>query len=119
LSAEQKSNFSNGLNLYELTFENKGGMIMPIIIGITYVDSSKEILKFPAEIWRKNADKVYKVLIRKKLIASIELDPNRELADINKDNNYFPPKVELSKFEQFLEKNPNNDPKLKRKKDKK
>ncbi len=119
LSAEQKSNFSNGLNLYELTFENKGGMIMPIIIGITYVDSSKEILKFPAEIWRKNADKVYKVLIRNKLIASIELDPNRELADINKDNNYFPPKVELSKFEQFLEKNPNNDPKLKRKKDKK
>ncbi len=39
--------------------------------------------------------------ISDKLLASIELDPNREVADANRDNNYFPPKFEPSRFQLY------------------
>lgn len=51
-------------NLYELTFSNKGGMLMPIIVEWTFVDGSKEVDRIPVTIWRLNEDKVSKVFIK-------------------------------------------------------
>jgi hypothetical protein len=73
--------------MYELTFSNKGGLVMPIIIEWTYKDGSKEIEKIPAQVWRGNETKVVKTFIKDKEVASIKLDPNRETADINESNN--------------------------------
>jgi hypothetical protein len=74
-------------NFYELSFSNKGGLVMPIIIEWTYKDGSKEIDRIPAQVWRHNEGKVTKFFVKDKEVASIKLDPLRETADIDESNN--------------------------------
>jgi hypothetical protein len=77
-------------NFYELHFTNKGGLVMPLIIEWTFKDGSKEINRIPAQIWRKNENQVTKVFIKDKEVTSIRLDPMRETADIDENNNVWP-----------------------------
>ncbi|MFZ9241115.1 MAG: M1 family peptidase, partial [Chitinophagaceae bacterium] len=88
-------------NLYELTFSNKGGMLMPIIVEWTFVDGSKEVDRIPVTIWRLNEDKVSKVFIKNKEVKSIQLDPMKETADIDEANGKWPVKEMPSKFQLF------------------
>ena len=88
-------------NMYELTFSNKGGLVMPIIIEWTFKDGSKEVDRIPVNVWRKNENKVVKTFMKDKEVASILLDPLRETADINTDNNSWPSVATPSKFQLF------------------
>jgi hypothetical protein len=88
-------------NFYELSFSNKGGMIMPIIIEWTFKDGSKEIDRVPVRVWQHNEYSVTKVFIKDKEVASIRLDPMRETADIDESNGLWPVKELPSKFQLF------------------
>lgn len=88
-------------NMYELTFSNKGGLVMPIIIEWTFKDGTKEIDRIPVQVWRKNENKVVKTFLKNKEVISIKLDPMRETADINTDNNAWPAIATPSKFQLF------------------
>ncbi|MBL0232267.1 MAG: M1 family metallopeptidase [Chitinophagaceae bacterium] len=100
LSDEEKQKYANK-NMYELTFSNKGGLVMPIIIEWTYKDGTKEIDRIPVQVWRQNENKVVKTFIKDKEVASIKLDPLRETADINEANNSWNTIPEPSKFSVF------------------
>ena len=89
LTAEDKDKYT-GTYLYEITFTNKGGLVMPIIVEFTFEDGTKEVEKIPAQIWRKNENKVTKVFMVKQKVSGIVLDPMRETADINEKNNVWP-----------------------------
>ena len=88
-------------NFYYLTFSNHGGLVMPIIVELTYEDGETEIMRFPAEIWRRSPKEVTKLVVTDKLVTSVELDPLRETADSDRDNNYFPPRILPSRLEVF------------------
>jgi hypothetical protein len=88
-------------HFYELTFSNKGGMIMPIIVEFTFKDGSKEVDRIPVTIWRLNEQKVSKLFIKDKEVVAIKLDPMRETADINEANGMWPIKEMPSKFQLF------------------
>ncbi|MFN4286091.1 MAG: M1 family metallopeptidase [Lacibacter sp.] len=90
-------------HFYELTFSNKGGMVMPIIIEWTYKDGTKEVDRVPVTIWRLNEYKVTKVFVKDKEVASIRLDPMRETADIDESNNMWPVKEMPSRFTLFMQ----------------
>ena len=87
LTNEQKTKIAGNKNMYELTFSNKGGLVMPIIIEWTFKDGSKEVDKIDAQVWRKNENKVVKTFMKDKEVASIKLDPMRETADVDEKNN--------------------------------
>src|SRR6185369_15242356 len=89
LDTEGKSKYENK-NVYELTFSNKGGLVMPIIVEWTYKDGTKEVDRIPAQVWRLNEKKVVKTFVKDKEVASIKLDPMRETADIDESNNSWP-----------------------------
>ena len=91
-------------NFYIVDFKNKGGLVMPIILDITYADGEIEHVRIPAEIWRKDTNKVSKLFIRDKEITSIALDPNWETADVNINNNYWPARPIKSRFELYKRK---------------
>ena len=97
----EKTALAGNKNIYELTFSNKGGLVMPIIIEWTYKDGSKEVERIPVQIWRKNENKVVKAFLKDKEVASIKLDPMRETADINESNNVWPAVETASKFQLF------------------
>ena len=86
---------------YQLSFTNKGGLVMPLIIEFTYKDGSKEIERIAAEIWRKDEARVTKVFVKSKEVASILLDPYRETADINTQNNSWPTMEMPTNFQLF------------------
>lgn len=88
-------------HFYELTFTNKGGMVMPIIVEWTFKDGSKEVDRIPVTIWRLNEEKVTKLFAKDKEVASIRLDPMRETADINESNGMWPIRDMPSKFQLF------------------
>jgi hypothetical protein len=91
-------------NLYEVSFLNKGGLVMPIILEFTFEDGTKETQRLPAQIWRKNENKVTKVFLTSKKAVSIQLDPMRETADIDESNNKWPNVAAPSKFALFKSK---------------
>lgn len=74
-------------HFYEVQISNKGGLVMPIILEWTFKDGSKEIDRIPAQIWRLNEQRVTKVFVKDKEVASVVLDPMRETADIDESNN--------------------------------
>ena len=89
LSEQEKAKYAS-THLYEITFTNKGGLVMPIIVAFTYEDGTTETENIPAQIWRKNENKETKVFISDKKAVSIKLDPMRETADVDEKNNVWP-----------------------------
>ena len=77
---------------------------MPIIIEWTYKDGTKEIERIPAQVWRLNEKSVVKTFIKSKEVASIQLDPLRETADIDVSNNSWNKAPEPSRFTIFKQK---------------
>ena len=100
ISEEEKAKYKD-VHLYEISFSNKGGLVMPLIVQFTFDDGTTEIERIPAQIWRKNENKVTKVFITHKRATSILLDPFKETADINTDNNSWPKVDEPTKFQLF------------------
>ncbi|NQZ79636.1 MAG: M1 family metallopeptidase [Colwellia sp.] len=100
----EKDLLVNDDNFYIIDFHNKGGLVMPILLDITYADNSKEHLRIPAEIWRKNSKTVSKLLVRDKEITAIAIDPNWETADVDVNNNYWPARPIKSRFELYKRK---------------
>ncbi|MCF6213095.1 MAG: M1 family metallopeptidase [Flavobacteriaceae bacterium] len=102
-TAERKA-LKNSKYFYKVTFDKPGGLVMPIVIRITYDDGSIENKYYPAQIWRFNDKEVTKMLASDKAIKSIVLDPDLLTADVNLKNNSWPKKVEESKFDKFKKK---------------
>jgi hypothetical protein len=100
LTPEEKAKYANK-NMYELTFSNKGGLVMPIIVEWTYKDGTKEVDRIPAQIWRANENKVVRTFVKDKEVASVKLDPFKETADINDSNNSWNTMPEPSRFAVF------------------
>jgi hypothetical protein len=90
-----------GYNYYNINFVNKGGLVMPIILNFTFKDGSSEEVRIPAEIWKTNDKNVSKVFFFKKELASVEMDPFLETADVNLFDNNWPRKNQLSKFQLY------------------
>jgi hypothetical protein len=86
---------------YEISFTNKGGLPMPLIVKFSFEDGTSEIQRIPAEIWRKDDLTVTKVFRVKKAAVSIILDPYQECADVDMDNNAWPVQSAPSRFKLF------------------
>jgi len=103
MSDDEKKLMMSGDNFYEVTFERKGGLIMPVIVQLQYADGTKEDFRYPAEVWKKLPEnKITKVFRSPKEVTKFILDPYLETADINTEDNQYPRvKEEPSRFEVF------------------
>lgn len=108
LSEEDRKILENKNNFYVMKFKNIGGVPMPVILNITYKDGAKQEMRIPAEIWRRNAKTVTKLLITPKELESVEVDPRLETADADRSNNYWPPRPAKTRFQIFKEQRQKN-----------
>ena len=99
LSPEERGTLNSPKYFYEVEFNKPGGMIMPILVEITYEDGTVDNYKYPAQIWRKNNDTAKKVYATEKAIKKIQIDPKLETADIDVTNNTWPKEEVKSKFD--------------------
>ncbi|MEO1573341.1 MAG: M1 family aminopeptidase [Pseudomonadota bacterium] len=86
---------------YVMEFSNLGGLVMPILLQVTYDDGSSERLDLPAEIWRRHSAGVKKLLVTDREVTEVVIDPNWETADTDINNNHFPRKIIPSRIEIF------------------
>ena len=89
--------------IYSVEFDKPGGLVMPIIVELTYKDGTKERQTFPAQIWMKDDNSVKRVFSSSQEIINITVDPDLETADVDTSNNSWP-KKESDKFDQFKNK---------------
>jgi hypothetical protein len=99
LTAEEKGALKSPKYFYEVEFNKPGGMIMPILVEITYEDDTVDNFKYPAQIWRKSNDSAKKVYATEKAIKKIQIDPKLETADIDVTNNTWPKEKLKTKFD--------------------
>lgn len=95
-------------NYYVLSFSNIGGLVMPIILDLRFTDGTSERMMIPAEIWRRNARNVSKLLVfpKGKELAEVVLDPDWETADADINNNHYPRRIIDSRVEAFKSSEP-------------
>ena len=86
-SADSLGMGARGRFYNRVSLENKGGLVMPVVMEFTYTDGSKERMKLPVSIWRNNEKKFEYGRFSPKEVQSVELDPDNALADINTANN--------------------------------
>ncbi|MEM8798522.1 MAG: M1 family metallopeptidase [Pseudomonadota bacterium] len=97
-----------GEHVYFLQFSNKGGLVMPVILDVTFKDGSKKEYRWPAEIWRYTPHTATKMVITEKEIAKIVVDPRLETADVDLENNTWPAEPVESRLELFKRKKSRN-----------
>ena len=88
-------------NYYVLEFSNLGGLVMPILLELTYADGETERRDIPAEIWRRRSEHVKKLIVTDRELVQVVVDPNWETADVDVDNNHFPRRIVPSRIEAF------------------
>ncbi|MEL4456453.1 M1 family metallopeptidase [Lutimonas vermicola] len=69
-----------------ITIENKGKMIMPVIVKVIEANGKSATIKLPVEIWQRGGKWVYKYASSTK-VDQVILDPENVLPDVNRENN--------------------------------
>ncbi len=83
----------DGQYIYFVDFENQGGLISPLPLKLYFADGKTEELVVPAEIWRRNSERVTKLIVRDDRIESIVLDEAHQTADADYSDNAYPQKM--------------------------
>lgn len=91
----------SGTNIYLMTFRNDGGVVMPIILDLSFSDGTTEHVRIPAQIWRRNANEVTWQYATDRELVRLEIDPLHEIADADRSDNVFPPEIRRSRIELY------------------
>lgn len=108
LSADEKALLGAPQKFYNVKLDNLGGLVMPVILKFNFDNNSSETVRIPAEVWRRSPKSVGWTYVTDKKVLSVELDPLHETADANRNNNYFPQKIEPTRIQLFKDKEPKN-----------
>ena len=68
---------------------NRGSMVMPAELAITFEDGTATTVKLPVEMWNLGDHFAYRVTGTKP-VRSVEIDPRHALPDIDRTNNRWP-----------------------------
>ena len=101
LTEDEKKMINSDKYYYQITVENVGGLIMPLIFEFEFADGTTRRFKIPAEIWKMSEPTVTKVFALDREATSIALDPQLETADVELNNNFWPARIIPTKFELF------------------
>ena len=101
LTEKEKALVNGNYYFYVVDLKNIGGLVMPLIFKVEYMDGTSEEIRIPAEIWRYNNFEVSKLIVTKKEAKAIVLDPHLETADADLSNNFFPRRAVPTRFQIF------------------
>ncbi|AKS41307.1 M1 family metallopeptidase [Wenzhouxiangella marina] len=101
-------------NYYVLDFSNLGGLVMPIILELSYADGESEMLRIPAEIWRRSPEQVSKLIVTDRELVQVVVDPRWETADVDIENNHYPRRIIPSRIESYKQRRSDADDPVRR-----
>ena len=98
-SKEEQAKLKSPKYFYQVTFEEPGELVMPILVELTFEDGTTENHHFPAQIWRMNNKTANRTFATSKAVTKIVVDPKQETADVDVSNNTWPKQEVKSKFD--------------------
>ena len=110
LTEEELELLNSGMQFYELKFTNIGGIPMPLILRFTFADGTEEVIRIPAEVWRRSEHEITKVFMFEKQVENIRLDPYLETADTDLNNNSWPEEHQPTRYQLFRQKQTMENP---------
>ncbi|MEM6989535.1 MAG: M1 family aminopeptidase [Myxococcota bacterium] len=110
LTPEERALLGTKALFFVVELENIGGLVMPVILELEYESGKRQEVRIPAQVWRKNAERIGKLLVVDEPIVAITLDPHLETADTDLSNNSWPPKVQKSRFQIYKDSKPTPNP---------
>ena len=110
LTEEELKLLNSGMQFYELKFSNIGGIPMPLILRFTFSDGSEEVIRIPAEVWRRSEHEVTKVFMFEKKVDNVRMDPFLETADTDLNNNSWPEERQPTRYQLFRQKQTMENP---------
>jgi hypothetical protein len=81
---------NRGKNYARITLENKGGLVLPLQLELTFDDGTTQKVKLPADVWRRNELKYQYGLFTDKTVTKVVVDPDEVFADVDRSNNTWP-----------------------------
>ena len=73
----------------EVYLSNRGQMVMPVELALTYDDGSTDTVRLPVEMWNQGPWFTYRAPSAKRIVA-LTIDPHGALPDIDRTNNGWP-----------------------------
>src|SRR5690242_19425552 len=86
-AVDSVSTTENGVSVIHL--ENRGTMVMPAELGITFADGTTSTVRLPIEMWNLGSRFDYRVP-EGKPVRRVVVDPREALPDIDRTNNTWP-----------------------------
>ncbi|HXI19920.1 MAG TPA: M1 family aminopeptidase, partial [Gemmatimonadales bacterium] len=78
---------ARGRNYYRIRVDNKGGLVMPIQMDISFDDGTTQRVNIPVDAWRFNELSHTYGFFTDKVVTRVVLDPDEAFADVDRDNN--------------------------------
>jgi hypothetical protein len=116
LTPEQRKLLKTKQDFQVVSFENKGGVIMPILVELHFEEGKPQKINLPAEMWKKNSRNVKRLFVTKRPIVKVVLDSGQQTADTDLTNNVWPPEIEKNRFEPGPKKESSNPMRVNREK---
>jgi hypothetical protein len=98
LESDELTAVKTPLHFTVVRFRNLGGVVSFLPIELTFDDGTTQFVRLPAELWARNAESASKLFVTEKPVVKVELDPKRETADADRQNNCFPQAIRDERF---------------------
>jgi len=76
-----------GRNYTRIAVDNKGGLVLPLVIELTFEDGTRQRVKLPADVWRANELKFTYGFFTDKNVTQVVIDPDEAFTDVARENN--------------------------------
>ena len=81
---------SGGQTHLTVTYGNHARGVFPLLVRVTFADSTKQDFTYPADVWRANSTRYTVSYTFPKPVARIVVDPDHHLVDTDRKNNVWP-----------------------------
>lgn len=98
LTAEDAATLATADRFYRFTFRNVGGVIMPVLLRLEFSDGTIESVHIPAEVWRRDRQRITWQYLSNKSLVRAAIDPRWETADADRRNNVYARDIETRTF---------------------
>jgi hypothetical protein len=78
---------SRGKRYVRVALENRGGLVLPVEMQLTFADGSTRRVKLPVDVWRANERRFEYGFFADQDVVGVVLDPDEGFADVNRGNN--------------------------------
>jgi hypothetical protein len=79
---------SNGAGGAVIHLDNRGTMVMPAELAITFDDGSRSVVRLPVEMWNLGSRFDFRVADKRR-VRRVEVDPRHALPDVDRRNNVW------------------------------